>query len=75
MITKNLIKQINSLQYKKYRKISKLFIAEGNKTVNDLLRISSIMNGQQDKTQQTLRQTSIQMLDPHTDFMKSLFFL
>lgn len=37
MISKNKIKLIKSLEYKKYRDIHQLFLAEGNKIVTDLL--------------------------------------
>lgn len=37
MISKNKIKLIKSLEYKKYRDIHHLFLAEGNKIVTDLL--------------------------------------
>lgn len=37
MLSKALLKQINSLEIRKYRKESGLFIAEGSKTVTDLL--------------------------------------
>ena len=38
MITKNEIKRIKSLQNKKDRKELQLFVAEGEKTVRDLLK-------------------------------------
>ena len=37
MISKNVIKSITALHYKKYRKEENLFIAEGEKVVSDLL--------------------------------------
>ncbi len=37
MISKNKIKLIKSLEYKKYRDLHQLFLAEGNKIVTDLL--------------------------------------
>lgn len=40
MLTKNRIKYINTLKFPKYRKLSKQFIAEGAKTINELLESS-----------------------------------
>lgn len=37
MLSKSILKQIKSLELKKYRKESGLFVAEGGKTVNDLI--------------------------------------
>lgn len=37
MVSKSTLKQIKSLELKKYRKESGLFVAEGGKTVNDLI--------------------------------------
>ena len=37
MLSKNILKQITSLELKKYRKESGLFVAEGGKTINDLI--------------------------------------
>jgi TrmH family RNA methyltransferase len=37
MLSKNTLKLITSLEQKKYRKESGLFVAEGGKTVNDLI--------------------------------------
>ena len=37
MLSKNLIKQIRSLEVKKFRKETNLFVAEGEKLVNDLI--------------------------------------
>ena len=37
MLSKNTLKLIKSLELKKYRKESGLFVAEGGKTVNDLI--------------------------------------
>ena len=42
MITKNEIKRIKSLQNKKDRKELQLFVAEGEKTVRDLLKSGCI---------------------------------
>lgn len=38
MLDRNLIKLIHSLEYKKYRKRANLFVAEGPKTVGDMMR-------------------------------------
>ena len=37
MLSKNLIKQVRSLEIKKFRKETNLFVAEGEKLVNDLI--------------------------------------
>ena len=37
MLSKNLIKQVRSLEMKKFRKETNLFVAEGEKLVNDLI--------------------------------------
>lgn len=44
MISKNKIKLIKSLEYKKYRENHKLFLAEGNKIVNELLLSDQLIN-------------------------------
>jgi len=41
MLSKGLIKLVNSLDNKKYRQIHKLFIAEGTKLVNDLIKLEA----------------------------------
>jgi RNA methyltransferase, TrmH family len=41
MLSKGLIKTINSLDQKKYREKSKLFVAEGEKLVSDLIRMGA----------------------------------
>lgn len=42
MLSKALLKQINSLELRKFRKESGLFIAEGGKTVSDLIRAGMV---------------------------------
>ena len=37
MLSKNLIKQVRSLEMKKFRKETNLFVAEGEKLVSDLI--------------------------------------
>ncbi len=41
MLSKGLIKLANSLNYKKYREIHQLFIAEGEKLVSDLIKMGA----------------------------------
>jgi RNA methyltransferase, TrmH family len=41
MLSKNLIKLINSLNVKKYRHIHKLFVAEGEKMVGDIVKMGA----------------------------------
>jgi TrmH family RNA methyltransferase len=44
MVSKGLIKTINSLEQKKYREKLKLFVAEGEKLVNDLIGMGAPVN-------------------------------
>ena len=39
MVSKSLLKQINSLEQRKFRKETGLFVAEGGKTVQDLINL------------------------------------
>src|SRR4030042_5964729 len=41
MISKSLIKLIKSLKYKKFRELNGLFVAEGEKIINDLMAASA----------------------------------
>jgi len=41
MLSKNLIKLVNSLENKKFRQIHHIFVAEGAKLVNDLIRLNA----------------------------------
>lgn len=41
MLSKGLIKLVNSLRHKKFRQLHGLFIAEGQKMINDLIKIGS----------------------------------
>lgn len=43
MLSKNQIKEIQSLQLKKFREAKKLFIAEGIKTVSEIIEFAPVL--------------------------------
>ncbi len=80
MISKNKIKLIKSLEYRKYREINQLFIAEGNKIVKELLQSNLIIKtliGTSDYLQEinTLINSGVEMIDATDIEIKSASLL
>jgi RNA methyltransferase, TrmH family len=80
VISKKKIKLIKSLEYKKYREINQLFIAEGNKIVKELLRSNLIIKtliGTSDYLQEikTLINSGIEIIEATDIDIKSVSLL
>jgi RNA methyltransferase, TrmH family len=68
MVSKNQIKTISSLHQKKYRKINELFIAEGQKTISELIEAGFVLENLFVTEQLRLHETEITISE--TDLKK-----